>query len=71
MAEDKPQGQGNTEVTNEVFKRYRPKYDEVCIGIDNCMAIKSCDELPSILAKLGIDDGDLVEIVTKTVCGGD
>jgi hypothetical protein len=35
------------------------------------MAIKSCDELPSILAKLGIDDGDLVEIVTKTVCGGD
>ncbi|MDT7970180.1 MAG: hypothetical protein RQ842_06405 [Vulcanisaeta sp.] len=46
-----------------------PKYREICVGLNNCVAVGACVDVPKALSVLGIDDPDLVKLVMKAMCG--
>ncbi|GEM_PF-4572803 len=74
MAESKPQGQGKA-TGNKTFgegqvTQGRPRYSEVCVGMDRCVEVKTCGDVVGALSVLGIDDDDFVEIVARALCRG-
>ena len=68
MAE-KARGQDNAGIIKACLALSgEPKYREICVGLNNCVAVGACVDVPKALSVLGIDDPDLVEFVVRAVC---
>jgi hypothetical protein len=70
MMAEKARGQDNAGIIKAYFVLSgEPKYREICVGLNNCVAVGACVDVPKALSVLGIDDPDLVELVMKAMCG--